>query len=169
MAEFFNNLTSISWWIGVVIVGLVIHIVGTYLKSPIDRLFSSISTKYQTRSKAKKAVREARIANLVGNRHEQILHASKTNFTLVMSLIWHLFAMFFFIVALLMEGLKLERQLIGPSIAKESLEFKILLSITYMMVVLSMFRGTSRYIEAIDDRKILKEAKNRESKAEGSN
>ena len=160
MADFINNLTSINWWIGVVIVGLVIHIAGTYLKSPIDRLVSSISTKYQTRSKAKKAEREKEIMNLVGNKHEQILYVSKTNFTLVISVIWHLFAMFFFIVGILLQGFG------GHMIGKESLEFKILLCIIFTITALSMFRATSKYTKAIDERQILKEAKDRESKVE---
>ena len=161
MADFGNNLTSISWWIGVVIVGILVNLVAIYLKSPLDQLLTSISTKYQTRTKAKKAEREKEIMNLTGNKHEQILHASKTNSTLVISVLYCVVGILSPVITLLFMIIELQT----PAV-KGSLVFKIFLTLIIILGVFILFQGVVRFTEALNDQEILKEAKDRESKVE---
>ena len=164
MTDFFNNITSIGWWIGVVIVGILLNVAAMYLKSPIDRLVGSISTKYQTRSKAKKAEREAKIVNLVGNKHEQILHASDINFALGTCI----FQVVSGVTLMIMVGLMIILKNLIPE-KVNILQFRIISIGAILLGALSIFRGLSKLTEARDNQKILKEAKERESKLEGSN
>lgn len=162
MTDFFNNITSISWWIGVVVVGILVNIAGMYLKSPIDRCLSSISTKYQTRSKAKKAERELKIRNLVGNKHEQILFASRINFTSLKGVACYLFAIFFTIMNTFL--IVVAFLSITVTTVEKLWQLKAILLFGIMLGFLALFVGTSMFTEAIDDQKILKETKDRESK-----
>lgn len=161
MSDFLNNLTSISWWIGVVIVGILLNLAANYLKSPTDKLVSSISTKYQTRSKAKKAEREAKIKELVGNKYEQILFAAGAIHTLVSSVFWHLTALFFVTFGSM---LTIWRNL--DPVAKNKLDINIMRSAVFIFGIYSLLYGNSKFTKANDDRKILEEAKDRESKVE---
>ena len=163
MADFFNNITSISWWIGVVIVGILLNLVAIYLKSPIDRCLSSISIKYRTRTEAKKAEREAKITYLVGNKHEQILHASKTNFTLIMSAFSYLIGISLIIMPIVLDIYRSQ----APA-AKGPLGFGTFFFSSLIFGSFMVLRGCSKWGEAFDDQRILKEAKDRESKIEGS-
>jgi hypothetical protein len=160
MEDFLNNITSISWWIGVFIVGILINLVAIYLKSPIDKWRSLISTKSRTRSKAKKAERETKIANLVGNKPEQILHASEINFTLLVSASWHLSGIFVVIMVSLLVVLVSTH---GPVLVG-SLIFKIPGTILLISGMLMLLLGSFNFSKALDDRQILKEAKDKESK-----
>jgi hypothetical protein len=161
MTDFFNNITSLSWWIGVVIFTIVLNLAAMYLKFPFDRLLSSISTKYRTRSKAKKAERELKIKNLVGNKHEQILFASQTIFTLVTSILGFLFTTFFVTMGSLVTVLKN----LNP-VLKNNLDLRIMARGSLIFGLVCMFWAQFKYTKANEDRKILKEAKDRESKIE---
>lgn len=74
MNDLLSNFTSLSWWIGVVIVGIVIHLVGSYLKKPVDKLLSRISSSMERKGLAHETVVQNRINNMVNNHHEQVLH-----------------------------------------------------------------------------------------------
>jgi hypothetical protein len=157
MIDFINNLTSISWWIGVVIVGILLNIASMYLKSPIDWLFSLISTKYRTRSKAKKAEREAKIKNLIGKIQEQILYASKANLALGVGIFRIVNGSSLFIVAVLLNIWKYQ----SPTI-KNIWGFKIFILCTALYGGFMIFWGLFSLRKALDDQAILKEAKDRE-------
>lgn len=160
MSDFINNLTSITWWIGVVIFTVVLNLAAMYLKSPVDKWLSSISTKYQSRSKTKKAEREVKIKNLVGNKHGQILHASETNFTLMFSVLLYLTGASLIILCTLITVL---RSSPGPAI-REWLGFKIVISILLIYGGLTVLLGNFKFAKALSDRQILMEARKRESK-----
>jgi len=49
MEEFFKSLTSPVWWLSVVIVGVIISVVGAYLKVWIDNFFSLLSSAWKLR------------------------------------------------------------------------------------------------------------------------
>ncbi len=73
MSQLFNNFTSIGWWIGVVIVGLIINIVSTYLKPKIDVFLSSVSSKWATRNEKLRSARNIKVQLLRDNDHEQVM------------------------------------------------------------------------------------------------
>lgn len=56
MSELFNNLSSPSWWIGVVIVSFVISLASAYAKAPLDRVLGRLSKR--KRDKSERAQRE---------------------------------------------------------------------------------------------------------------
>jgi hypothetical protein len=54
MEEFFKSLTSPVWWLSVVIVGVIISVVGAYLKVWIDKFFSLLSSAWKLRVEQEK-------------------------------------------------------------------------------------------------------------------
>lgn len=56
MRELFNNLSSPSWWIGVVIVSFAINLASDYAKGPLDRALGRLSKR--KRDKSEQAQRE---------------------------------------------------------------------------------------------------------------
>lgn len=73
MEEIVRNLSSLSWWFGVVIVGIVLNIASAYLKSPIDKGISQLSRKWQERSERSLRARQAKIAELRSSQQAQSL------------------------------------------------------------------------------------------------
>jgi hypothetical protein len=159
VADFFNNVTSISWWIGVVIVGILVNLAAIYLKSPLDRLLSSISTKYRIKSKPQKAELDAKIRNLIGNKQEQILYASKINFTLGVSIFRLVNGASLIIASGLLNIAKYQ----SPTI-KNIWGFKQIIFAATLTGGFMIFWGLFSYAHAFFDQQILKEAKDRESK-----
>lgn len=61
MEELTKNLSSISWWFGVVAVGLVVNVASAYLKAPLDKFLSTISNSWNSRSQRAREVRAERV------------------------------------------------------------------------------------------------------------
>ncbi|EIO4603187.1 hypothetical protein LQM14_002440 [Vibrio parahaemolyticus] len=72
-SSFVSNLSSLDWWIGVFIVGLVINIFSAYLKPALDSFLSKLSYKWVSRSKRNAEQRKKWIKELQDNEHEQVL------------------------------------------------------------------------------------------------
>ncbi len=64
MKEFLDSLGSISWWLSVVVVGVLVHLVSTYLKSRLDSSLSRRSAKSRERAEAQKVKRQKQIESL---------------------------------------------------------------------------------------------------------
>jgi hypothetical protein len=77
---FISNLSDISWWASVVVVGLIISILAAYAKNWIDLLLGSIFSKWKVSVSAKKIEREARVAVLVADKYEQIKALARVNY-----------------------------------------------------------------------------------------
>ena len=75
MTGFFDNLSSPTWWVGVVIVGILINLVSAYLKPRLDIFFSSGSSWWARRSQEKQLQRKARIERMKADPHEQLITA----------------------------------------------------------------------------------------------
>lgn len=75
MRDFLTNITTLSWWISVVIVGILINIFSAYLKDKFDGYLSSISSWWRYRSEAQRAKRESLLNKLRDNSHEQVMTA----------------------------------------------------------------------------------------------
>jgi len=67
-----DNLKSASWWLGVVLVSILINIISAYLKSRTDSLFSKFSTKWRLRSIARKEAEKAELDYLQSNPCEHV-------------------------------------------------------------------------------------------------
>src|SRR5712692_2460018 len=94
MEELARNLGSPSWWVGVVVVGILLNVISAYLKPPIDKALSTVSRSWRIRSVALRARRAKLIEELRANRHLQLLflaaearHRSRGVVFLLLSLI----------------------------------------------------------------------------------
>ncbi|WP_217511846.1 hypothetical protein [Vibrio metschnikovii] len=72
-SSFFSNLGSLDWWIGVVVVGLIINVFSAYLKPALDSFLSKLSYKWASRSKRNAEERKKWIKELQESEHEQVL------------------------------------------------------------------------------------------------
>jgi hypothetical protein len=73
MKDFFSSLSSPSWWVGVVIVGILINLISAYLKPRLDRWLSGSSKWWATRTEEQRRSRQARIQKLRESQHEQTM------------------------------------------------------------------------------------------------
>lgn len=67
MDEFAQNLTSPAWWVGVVVVGILINLVSAYAKPVLDRITSNFGERWKKRSTARRTAYENEIFRLVEN------------------------------------------------------------------------------------------------------
>jgi hypothetical protein len=68
-----QNLGSVNWWVGVVIVGILINLISAYLKKPADKFLSGFSNWWSTRTEKQRREREIRIQKMRVSPSEQIL------------------------------------------------------------------------------------------------
>ena len=73
MSELAKNLSSLSWWVSVVVVGLVLNIGSAYLKPWLDRLGGSLSTSLRDHNERTRARRAGWIELLRTDHHAQLL------------------------------------------------------------------------------------------------
>jgi len=76
MESFINQISTPSWWISVVAVGIVINLVSTYLKPTVDGGLSNISSWWRKRSEAEKDKKQKYLEKLRGNNEEQFFAAT---------------------------------------------------------------------------------------------
>jgi len=70
MDELLKNLTSLSWWIGVVIVGFLVNISSSYFKPWFDKISSRYSEKKKLESEERQRVFEDTVQYLIENPFE---------------------------------------------------------------------------------------------------
>jgi hypothetical protein len=85
MDELLNNLKSVSWWISVVFVGILINLVASYLRPILDRMSASVSRQVREVQKRERQKWESTVSTLLDSPHRQLLHAAKTNTLLLHS------------------------------------------------------------------------------------
>lgn len=79
MEEFINSLSSPSWWMGVVIVGVIINVASAYLKKPIDLLLSKVSSSWRARQTAAVEKRNALVESLRNDSNLLLLYSMSEN------------------------------------------------------------------------------------------
>jgi ABC-type multidrug transport system fused ATPase/permease subunit len=72
MDEFFQNISSISWWLGVVIVGILINVLSHYIQKKFDTQLSALSSRWKKRSEEKKELRKRAIEKIRENPNAQV-------------------------------------------------------------------------------------------------
>jgi hypothetical protein len=70
-----KNLTSLDWWLGVVVVSVVLNLFSAYLKVPLDGFLSRVSKWWDTRNEKVRQERNSRIAKLKQSKDEQTFAA----------------------------------------------------------------------------------------------
>lgn len=75
MDRFIHEISSLYWWIGVVIVGIVINIASSYIKKIMESSLSGVSS-YWERKQTKRAAKIAKkIEILKGNSELRVIYA----------------------------------------------------------------------------------------------
>lgn len=67
MDKLLENFTSFEWWLGVVLVGLLINLFSAYLKPVIDKFFAGFITKRREALDKKKKLFDFRVQQLVNS------------------------------------------------------------------------------------------------------
>lgn len=88
MDELLKTITSISWWVGVVIVGFLLNLLSAYAKSPLDAFLGGISRSWQRRSERSRAKRKAQIEALRSSEHLQILYLAREQRRRLQEIAW---------------------------------------------------------------------------------
>jgi hypothetical protein len=76
MRAFLDNLKSPAWWLGIVVVGIVINLISAYLKPRFDSVLARWSVYWATRSTQQREERLHRIALLRDKLLDQIFATS---------------------------------------------------------------------------------------------
>jgi hypothetical protein len=73
MSQSEGELWSREWWLSVVLIGVVVHLLASYLKPRLDHTASRLALWWATRTEKKRTGREARIDELRSSSEKRIL------------------------------------------------------------------------------------------------
>ena len=71
--QILSNLSSPDWWIGVVMVGVIISLCAAYLKPLLDKVFSSMSSYWRMRVEKKEQQLKPEIEHLSNSENARIM------------------------------------------------------------------------------------------------
>lgn len=94
MDELLNNLTSTYWWLSVVVVGLIINLVSSYLKPPLDAIGSKTFHAWKARSERANKMYVKKVDALAAAPHTQVLFMLRAQSLRAKSNGWSLTAIF---------------------------------------------------------------------------
>ncbi len=102
MNKILTELSNPVWWFSVVLAGIAINILSSYLRGALDKFFSKSSSWWRNRSEAHKKALEEQIDRIVSNIEDRNLAATDelrmrlgAIFRLLLSIIFLCFAIFF--------------------------------------------------------------------------
>ncbi|HDM8235530.1 TPA: hypothetical protein P0E28_005019 [Vibrio campbellii] len=75
MTEFINDTGTIYWWLSVVVVGILVNVLSSYIKLPFDWVFGKISQKWRDRREKSQAERERKILLLRDDYELRVIYA----------------------------------------------------------------------------------------------
>ena len=137
MRSLVDQMSSPAWWIGVVIVGILINLVSAYCKGPIDRLLGALSTKWATRSAVLRNESADRITLMTVSAEARTM----ARFEVLLSRVW---AVLFFQVSTffgVLAALGFFRQRVGIWAAG------FLITLTVLGALHALMRGSARFAE----------------------
>lgn len=73
MNEFISYVQSPAFWLGVLVVGVLVNLIAAYLKPHIDKSLSSVSARWAKKVEELERKRMARIKTLRGDKHKQLV------------------------------------------------------------------------------------------------
>ncbi|WP_129125907.1 hypothetical protein [Geomonas oryzae] len=143
MQDFLKNITSTSWWVGVVIVGIVINLVSSYLKPYLDEQMSKMSASKKALLDMKSQELKLLVLSIQNDKHTYIVesfndlrHRNRALALFIMSVL--LFA--------LSQQLKANPALYTrPFNINLELLFSIVDTITMLMASICMMLGINHY------------------------
>jgi len=102
MQELVGSLQSPAWWLSVVLAGIVVNLLAAYLKPLLDDWGARRSAARRARRDAQQAEREALLARLASDTHEQtvlLFRELRARLRAVLSLLLATMAMLVYLVA----------------------------------------------------------------------
>ncbi len=91
MKDFITNISSLYWWISVVVVGILINLFSSYLKDRLDRYLSGVSSRWRQQSEKQKAKTQRILDKLRNEPSEQVfllLSELRTRIKCLFMLVW---------------------------------------------------------------------------------
>lgn len=73
MKEFLNNLSSTSWWLSVMVAGIVASVLASYFRNIIDAILSRLSTRWKKKSQRQSLEKAVTIEKIQSDVNEEIL------------------------------------------------------------------------------------------------
>jgi hypothetical protein len=87
MKGLLQNLQSGEWWVGIVIVSILLNVLSSYLKGYIDSLFGRVSHRWKMRTAAQSNARNKRIDEMRDNSELRVIRA----FASIHQALWGMF------------------------------------------------------------------------------
>lgn len=162
MEKFISDIANFYWWLSVVIVGLIINIISSYLKQKMDTFLNRYSTK-------RKEKRDIQLQDEI----EEINKISKSDFLLLMknfeefrfrhrSLMVLINASFFFVFAIIF-GTVLKKPNQGFSLELLMAIFSLLMGAIYALLSIRYLKTASKHnkilFSALDEKLNNEESK----------
>jgi hypothetical protein len=72
MEIYANTILNVKWWMGVVVVGLVLSLAASYLRTWIDQGLSAVSKRWAERTERSKAERATHVQHLRDHPQQQM-------------------------------------------------------------------------------------------------
>lgn len=142
MESLVKDIQSLSWWIGVIIVGTITSVVSSYLKNILDNILNKCSRWWNTRTEYKRIRRKEKIEKLQSDHHEQYRFAFEDLRIRFRSMTMIIVGSIFFPLALIL---------------KENNLSIIYIIVAIMGIFLVMF-GVKDYFNATEIRSLILEA-----------
>ena len=148
MEEVINLLSSPVWWFSVVLVGIAINILASYIKPKVDNLFSSSSSWWRNRSEKQKSIYKKQLEELKHNEKKQLLSAVTINHLSNLAIILILIS----IIPVIWLGLA------WPETSNYSVQFRYLTIVTLSFSGIVFFCGYLVMRSSNNERRMLYEA-----------
>lgn len=100
MEKFILNLSSPSWWISVVLVGVIVSVLGAFLKDYVEKIMSILFENWTKRQISNKEFYENQIVMLIKDSDMRAKYRFEVLRSLVISLIFTLLSITIFISSL---------------------------------------------------------------------
>jgi len=96
MSNFLSDITSLYWWIGVVVMGILINLISSYLKPQIDSFTSKYSISKREKNKKKQDWRIKKLEKLKSNQNEKLLLYMQISGNYLRCIVFLLFGIIFY-------------------------------------------------------------------------
>lgn len=93
MDAFIVNLKDVSWWVSVVVVGLLISLLAAYMKSGVDTVLSRFSSVWKKRVEQKENKRLVQVSELAKDERARIKCSANINWLMLRAISYKLFAL----------------------------------------------------------------------------
>lgn len=91
MENFLRDASSINWWVGVVLVGIVINIVSSYIKKALEDKLSNLSNFWKDKKEQRAQLEKNKVELLRGDSELRVLFALRESRYRIRSMIFIMF------------------------------------------------------------------------------